>query len=464
MSLEDQSTFRLSQKSILDFLDSTGLPLMSRLTVVWGRLALVLAIANMALGIVTLCLVSDGLWRATLPWSGALPALVAAPLYLLSWRAAKARNMQSAARWMFWGLFLFTALMSYPHGALHPGWYLLPALSLVSTCCLGARSGFLLSGFAVAVLLAVPLTSSLSQTAADFGQAVWVHAASLSGLVLAGALAGALVHKLLHTALVNAEEQRQKQREAVAALRYREKLLRHAMRVETVGDLAGLVTHQLRNAFQVMLGHVSLGAVDEDGDSMRRLELVGETLQRSRPLLDQLMSLAHPEDGDSEFSDLNALLETFAERAARVMPTSVTLDFCGVDRALPILVNPRGLEHALWNLVINSRQAMPEGGALNLQCGVEDGQAFASVEDTGAGIPAEIQAKVFDPYFTTKLPGQGTGLGLAAVDRFVRASNGSVRLRSEPGAGTKLWLMFPLCEGLPPAAQLAATGQRTPTK
>ena len=464
MPLEDQSTFRLSQKSILDFLDSTGLPLMSRLTVVWRRLALVLVVANLALGILTLLLVPDGLWRASLPWSGALPALMAVPLYFQSWRAAGARNMQAAARWMFWGLVLFAVLMSYPHGALHPGWYLLPALSLMATCCLGARSGFLLAGFAVAVLLAVPLTNPQPQNGTEFGQAVWVHAWSLGALVVAGALAGALVHKLLYTALVNAEEQRQKQREAVAALRYREKLLRHAMRVETVGDLAGLVTHQLRNAFQVMLGHVSLGSIDEDGDSVRRLELVGETLQRSRPLLDQLMSLAHPEDGDSERVDLNALVETFAERAGRVMPTSVTLDVCAAGRPLPVLVNPRGLEHALWNLIINARQAMPEGGALTLGCGIEDDQAFVSVEDTGSGIPADIQAKVFDPYFTTKSPGQGTGLGLAAVDRFVRASNGAVRLDSEPEQGTKLWLLFPLCEGLPAGERPTGVGQPTRIK
>jgi len=460
VSTEDRSTFRLSQKSILDFLSSTGLPLISRLVVVVRRLALALALSNMLLALISLCWGKDGFWRASLPFAGALPALVATPLYFMAWRAARATDMQGAARWLFWALFLFAALMSYPHGVFHPGWYVLPPLVLMGTCCLGIAAGLSLTLFAAGVLMTVPFGSPLLWGAAGVEAAVWLHATSLAAVTLAAALTGALVHKLLYAALANAEEQRQKQRESVAALRYRERLLRHAMRVETVGDLAGLVTHQLRNAFQVMLGHVTLGSADEVGDSIRRLELVGETLHKSRPLLDQLMSLAHPEDGDSELGDLNAFVGEFAERVARVMPTSIDLGFDGADGPLPVLINLRGLEHALWNLVINARQSMPEGGSLRLSTGMEEGLAFVSVEDSGDGIPADIQARVFDPYFTTKLPGQGTGLGLAAVDRFARANNGSVRLHSVVRVGTTIWLRFPLFQGSQ-ADPAASSGPRT---
>jgi signal transduction histidine kinase len=273
---------------------------------------------------------------------------------------------------------------------------------------------------------------------------VWTHSTSLASLTLASAFAGVLLHKLLLQAFVAAETQRQMHLDARRALRHRERLLRHAMRVETVGDLAGLVTHQLRNAFQVMMGHATLGSMGDDAERTRRLALVIEELANSRPLLDQLMSLAHPEEGEAAVKDLDVEVRAFFQRAERIMPANVRLVLESCQLGLSVLINPRGLEHALWNLVINARQAMPEGGTITLRTATAGDRAQIVVADTGSGIPAAIRARVFDPYFTTKPPGQGTGLGLAAVDRFVRASNGTIRLDSEVGSGTSFALDFPL--------------------
>src|SRR5262249_44305781 len=98
-------------------------------------------------------------------------------------------------------------------------------------------------------------------------------------------------------------------------------------------------------------------------------------------------------------------------------------------------------------LVINARQAMPEGGTITLRTILMADQALIEVADTGSGIPPAIRPRVFDPYFTTKPPGQGTGLGLAAVDRFVLASNRSIGRDREVGRGTCFRLGFRLLRG-----------------
>src|SRR5262245_31497283 len=308
---------QLSQESLFDFLQSTGLPLVSSLGSVLRRAALALGCVSVGFGLVALLLWPHALWDAALPWAGALPGFAAAPLYFVAWRLAGRQRMQGAALAFFAALFCVSALASWPRGAFNAAWYVEPILALLATCCLGVVPGLVLTLFAVTCVLTSPLARQETLDGALSSQ-LWAHAASLSALTLASALTGVLVHKVLLAALEAIESQRQQNRHSVRALRHREKLLRHALRVETVGDLAGLVTHQLRNAFQVMLGHVSLGAMNGVEDLARRLDLVGETLQRSRPLLDQLMSLAHPDEGVPEAGDLNAWAAAFFERAQRV--------------------------------------------------------------------------------------------------------------------------------------------------
>lgn len=432
---------------MLEFLQDTGLPLVSRLGTLVRRATLGLGLLSASYGCLALVIWPDGLWNALLPWGGALPALAAAPLYFVAWRKAERSNLQGASQLLFLALFVLSSLASWPRGAFHVAWYVQPILALLATTCLGVVPGLLLTLFAVIVLL----------TASQFGgnplglvapqPDLWIHTVSLAALTLASALTGALVHKVLMAALLAVESQRRKNVDSARALRYRERLLRHAMRVETVGDLAGLVTHQLRNAYQVMMGHVSLAGMGEPAEAQKRLELVGEILQHTRPLLDQLMSLAHPDDGDPVACDLNELAASFFERARRVMPSTIRVELARCPQELPVIVSPRGLEHALWNLAINARHAMPEGGSLTLTTGLQDGLAFVAIADTGCGISPELQKRIFDPYFTTKPPGEGTGLGLAAVERFVRSSQGHIHLRSKPGAGATFVLFFPVVPG-----------------
>ena len=156
------------------------------------------------------------------------------------------------------------------------------------------------------------------------------------------------------------------------------------------------------------------------------------------------MDLAHPEDGAVETCDLGPWVAKFVERVRAVMPQAIEVRSESSSAPLPVAIDPRGLEHAMWNLAINAKHAMESGGVLTIVADAHEGAARIRVRDTGCGIPAEVQQSIFDPYFTTKPIGQGTGLGLTAVARFVLASRGVVELSSKVGEGTEFSLRFPI--------------------
>ncbi|MBP8301814.1 MAG: sensor histidine kinase [Planctomycetes bacterium] len=446
----------MSQESLFGFLTSTRLPLVSSLAAVIRWVSLGLAAA--ALLHAGFCLVAweEAWWSAEVPWSGALPSLAAAPVFLLAWWYWRNNRLQRAATVLFLALFTLSILAEWPRGAFSPAWYLHPFLALLSTISLGVIPGLSLTLISVVAMLLGGMRTEvdpLAPMAADR----WLHITSLASVTLASALAGAIVNRLLFMALLTAESQRRKNFESSRALRHREKLLRHALRVETVGDLAGMVCHQLRNTFQVLHGHVTLAELADDAERVRRLGLIEETLDETRPLLDQLMLMAHPDEGTTSQCDLAAVLSHFHEQARLVLPKSIAVECFGTEEAQFALLNPRALMHVLWNLVINARQAIKGEGRIVMQCGGEKHQVWIEISDSGSGIPKELQERIFDPYFTTKPPGQGTGLGLTAVARFVRSSNGTVQVESEPGKGATFRLRFPRA-----AAGTVATPTSTP--
>lgn len=439
---------QLSEESLFGFFTSTRLPVVSSLSAVIRWVSLGLAVGCSAFGVVCTTLVEGGFWSAHVPWSGGLPALAAAPLFFAAWIDWRRHQLQRAATFMFMALFALTILANWPRGVFSPAWYLHPVLSLIATISLGVLPGLTLTLVAVASLLAATALApgeALPHFAMDGGSHEgWVHSSALAAVTLASALAGAIVNRLVFMALLTAEAQRRKNFESSRALRHREKLLRHALRVETVGDLAGMVCHQLRNTFQVLMGQVTLCSIGTDEERVRRLAMIEDTLQQARPLLDQLMRLAHPGEEASELCDLAVVLRQFHEHAKLVLPGAIQIT-CEVPESLPkVQIDPHGLVHALWNLVINARQAIAGAGSITVRGGSDRHQVWIEVADTGSGMTREVQLRIFDPYFTTKAPGQGTGLGLTAVARFVRASNGLVQVESEVGKGTTFRLRFPL--------------------
>lgn|GEM_PF-3080653 len=452
---------QLSEETLFGFLTSTRLPVLSSLSLVIGWASLAMSCAAGTYGVCCL-FVEDGLWSANLPWSGALPALASSPMFALAWLGWRRQRMQYAATWLFVAMFTLMILANWPRGVFSAAWYLHPVLSLLATTCLGVLPGLLLALLAAASLLFAATTSPGELISPVMMPSAWVHTMSLTAVSLGSALAGAIVNRLVFMALITAESQRRKNYESSRALRHREKLLRHALRVETVGDLAGLVCHQLRNTFQVLMGHVTLGSMATDQERQHRLTLIEEIVQQTQPLLDQLMRMAHPDEGASVSCDVADLLRQFQVQAERVLPSSIEVACEAPPESPPVHLDPHGFVHVLWNLVINAKQAIEGEGAITLRCGSDRREVWVEVSDTGPGIPEEVQAQIFDPYFTTKPVGQGTGLGLTAVARYVRGNHGAIQVESVPGCGTTFRMRFPrVADGQLPQDRGAARDPQT---
>ena len=222
------------------------------------------------------------------------------------------------------------------------------------------------------------------------------------------------------------------------------RMLRQSMRVETVGDMAGMVAHQLRNHLQIVTGQVALAQGDEGPERDQRLRAIQQEVTASTELLEQLLELAHPGDGEAVSLDLAAFCRDFGTKVRKILPTAIEFEVATPDTPVMVTLDPHGLQHALLNLVINARHAIDGRGRLTLSVQVESGTARIDVDDTGHGIDGEHLQRVFEPYFTTKPKGKGTGLGLAAVQRYVRQSSGWVDVDSAVGKGTRFQLGFPL--------------------
>lgn len=438
-----------SERALLAFLASTRLPLVARIGDWVRRLALAGAIACAMLGGTCLLVDDDGFWAARLPLSGALPALATTPWFLVAWLEARRQRTRRAATWLTLAVLLLVVLAGWPRGVRDATWLALPAVALLAGLAFGVLRGLPLAiGGAAAVLLA-----SRFGPASDAADADRAFAFALAGLGLGLGLAGALANRLLYLTVLTAQTERRDALESSHVLRRREKLLRHALRVDTVGEVAGMVCHQLRNTFQVVLGHATLGAIADDTERRNRLTLIEQTVEQAKPLLDQLMRMSHPEDGSAGDVDLGVVLRRFVDHARLVLPSAIQLVGEVGPIRRPVVLDAEGLLHALWNLVINARQAIAAEGTISVRAGESARGPWIEVRDDGCGMTPEVRARVFEAYFTTKPPGQGTGLGLTAVARFVRASRGTVTVASEVGHGTTFRLEFPAS-----SAGRAATG------
>lgn len=235
--------------------------------------------------------------------------------------------------------------------------------------------------------------------------------------------------------------------------------LLQAQKMESLGNLVGGVSHEFGNLLMSVEG--CLGALRRrsqgDATSTQALDLIQDAAGRGRTIIRQLLSYARPEMAVRKVFDLG---ETTAQVGALIRPLlgrSVSLRLELPTEPVWLWGDPAQLHQGLLNLVLNARDAMPEGGALTLrlgriQLGEEEARgegrmagAYASlqVEDEGCGIPAELLPKVFEPFFTTKTPQQGTGLGLAVTRGIVEAHGGLLRVKAGAVRGTCMELLLP---------------------
>jgi PAS domain S-box-containing protein len=275
---------------------------------------------------------------------------------------------------------------------------------------------------------------------------------------------GALQHVVVSFSDVT--DQRRAETEAARLAEH----LRVSQKIEAIGRLAGGVAHDFNNILSVILGHTAFALeAMEPGDPLRDdLLEVEKAGRRAAALTSQLLAFGGRQVLQPRPVALNQVVVELEKMLRRVIGEDIQLGLSLAGGLWPILADPGQLEQVIMNLVINARDAMPEGGQLtlrtgNLRLGAASGSALApgsyvelSVTDTGIGIDAATRARIFEPFFTTKPVGKGTGLGLSTVYGIVSQSGGEVQVESRPGHGATFRVLFP--RALPVEAAPASAG------
>jgi PAS domain S-box-containing protein len=229
-----------------------------------------------------------------------------------------------------------------------------------------------------------------------------------------------------------------------------EERLRHSQRLESIGQLTGGIAHDFNNLLGIIIGNLEL-LQDAGGQHPGTAEHLGEILeaaQRGAELTSRLLAFARRQQLRPERADINALATGTAKLLARVLGENVRVELELAPDLWPARVDAAQLEAAITNLATNARDAMPKGGTLTLKtANFPVDAAYAAVHadvpegdyvmiearDTGTGIAPEAQAHIFEPFFSTKEAGRGSGLGLSMVYGFIKQSGGHVTVYSELG-------------------------------
>jgi nitrogen-specific signal transduction histidine kinase/CheY-like chemotaxis protein len=230
--------------------------------------------------------------------------------------------------------------------------------------------------------------------------------------------------------------------------------LSQARKLEAVGRLTGGVAHDFNNLLTVVLGNADiLLRRSTDDRATRQLGAIRAAADRGQALTRQLLAFSRRQHLHPQPVDLNRLVRDFAPLIRQAVGEGVELDLDLSGRDVHVLLDPAHLENALLNLAVNARDAMKGRGRLTIATEVREGEdaACLSVTDTGEGMTPEVAERIFEPFYTTKEVGQGTGLGLSQVHGFVNQSGGRVTVTSRPGEGAAFDLSLPLSATAPEA-------------
>jgi signal transduction histidine kinase/CheY-like chemotaxis protein len=234
-----------------------------------------------------------------------------------------------------------------------------------------------------------------------------------------------------------------------------------AQKMEAVGRLAGGVAHDFNNLLTVILGYNEMmhGHVSQDPVAADFSREIKNAAERATSLTNQLLAFSRRQVAVPQVVDLNEVVRGIDKMLQRIIGEDIELRTSLAPDLSPVKVDPSHIDQVIMNLAVNSRDAMPQGGALTIETanveltgeyagahlGVSPGSyVMLAISDTGCGMDAATQARIFEPFFTTKEKGKGTGLGLSIVYGIVKQSGGEVLVYSEPGKGTAFKIYLPV--------------------
>ncbi len=247
----------------------------------------------------------------------------------------------------------------------------------------------------------------------------------------------------------------------VTEAKERERQLRQAQKMEAVGRLTGGIAHDFNNLLAVINGNLLfLRRKGTHGPELEQyLDAIETAAGMGTSLTSELLAFARPRELAPVSVDLPDLVDGMIKSLFRALPDGIEISTDFPADLWPILTDPQQLQNALFNLVLNARDAMPDGGRLAIEArnrqsvpdiAGTDGETWVEIalSDTGCGMTPDQLEQIFEPFFTTKPTGTGTGLGLSMVHRFVELSGGHIRIASEVGRGTRITLFLPRADPL----------------
>jgi PAS domain S-box-containing protein len=246
-----------------------------------------------------------------------------------------------------------------------------------------------------------------------------------------------------------------------------ESQLRQAQKMEAIGQLTGGIAHDFNNILASIMGYVVLAsdrpAAAADARIGEHLEQALNSCRRARDLIQQMLTFSRVRKGEARPLVLGEVVREVAQMLRVTLPGTMALDLEALDADCRVVVDPVQAQQAVLNLCINARDALDGEGRIDVRvqkrhvqgvtcasCGTPFSGSFVelSVSDDGPGIPAAVRERMFEPFFSTKLPGKGTGMGLATVHRVVHESRGHVLVDTEGGRGTRFGILLPEADPL----------------
>jgi PAS domain S-box-containing protein len=251
-----------------------------------------------------------------------------------------------------------------------------------------------------------------------------------------------------------------------------EEQLRRSQKLEAIGRLAGSVAHDFNNILMSIMGSADLMLLGLAADDPARAEAneIKQSVQRGAGLTRQLLAFSRRQATSFRLFALGDVINGMETMLRRLMGPEIEFVISRPPEPTMVIADPAQIEQVVLNLVVNARDAMPEGGRVTVkveEVELDEAVAVAQVEgragryarltvsDTGTGIDEQTRAKLFEPFFTTKEQGKGTGLGLSIVYGIVTQSGGYISVVSEPGHGAAFLIYLPLATAAEASGALA---------